>query len=133
MAKLLPETSFAALLGSYVSLFTSGSTLLCCALPALLVAIGAGAALAGLATTFPALIWLSNHKEETFSISAAMLFLSGWLQWKNRSAPCPIDPKLAKQCMQARAVSSRVYFLSVCIFAVGVIFAFVLPFFNDQA
>jgi hypothetical protein len=87
LAKLLHETSFAALLGSYVSLFTSGSTLLCCALPALLAALGAGATLAGLATTFPALIWLSNHKEETSNLSAAMLILSGWLKWKTGQRP----------------------------------------------
>jgi uncharacterized membrane protein len=132
MPKLLPNSSLASLLGGYVSLLASGSTLLCCALPALLVAIGAGAALAGLVTTFPALVWLSNHKEETFSFSAAMLVFSGWLQWKNRSAPCPIDPQLAKQCQQTRMISRRVYFFSVSIFFVGVLFAFVLPFFNEQ-
>jgi hypothetical protein len=132
MPKLLPDTSLASLLSGYVSLLASGSTLLCCALPALLVAIGAGAALAGLVTTFPALVWLSNHKEETFSFSAAMLVLSGWLQWKNRSAPCPIEPQLAKQCMQTRLISRRLYFFSVSIFLIGVLFAFVLPFFNEQ-
>jgi uncharacterized membrane protein len=140
MAKLQPDTTFATTLSGYVSLFASSSTLLCCALPALLVAalpallvaIGAGATLAGLVSTFPALIWLSNHKEETFSFSAAMLLLSGWLQWKNRSAPCPIDPQLAAQCMQTRMISRRIYFFSISIFFVGVLFAFVLPLFNEQ-
>jgi hypothetical protein len=132
MPKLLPDTSLASLLSGYVSLLASGSTLLCCALPALLVAIGAGAALAGLVTTFPALVWLSNHKEETFSLSATMLCLAGWLQWKNKSAPCPIDPQLAKQCQQTKMISRKVYFFSVSIFFVGVLFAFVLPFFNEQ-
>jgi uncharacterized membrane protein len=132
MAKLQPDTSVATTLSGYVSLFASSSTLLCCALPALLVAIGAGATLAGLVSTFPALIWLSNHKEETFSFSAAMLLLSGWLQWKNRSAPCPIDPQLAVQCMQTRMISRRIYFFSISIFFVGVLFAFVLPLFNEQ-
>jgi hypothetical protein len=131
MPKLEIDNSFATSLSGYVSLFASGSTLLCCALPALLVAIGAGAVLAGIATTFPALVWLSNHKEETFIFSALMLCLSGWLQWKNRSAPCPIDPQMAAQCMRTRRISRRVYFFSVSIFLVGVLFAFVLPFLNE--
>jgi hypothetical protein len=132
MAKLLPDTSLASVLSGYISLFASSSTLLCCALPALLVAIGAGASLAGLVSSFPALIWLSNHKEETFGFSAAMLLLSGWLQWKNRSAPCPIEPQLAKQCMQTRRISNRVYFFSLSIFFMGALFAFVLPLLNEQ-
>jgi hypothetical protein len=133
MHKSLPDTSLATSLSGYASLFASSSTLLCCALPALLVAIGAGAALAGVVSTFPALIWLSNHKEVTFGFSAGMLSLSGWLQWKNRSAPCPIDPQLAKQCMKARTASRRVYFFSVGIFLVGALFAFVLPVLNEMA
>lgn len=39
-----------------LSIATSSSTLICCALPALLVAIGAGATLAGLVTAVPQLI-----------------------------------------------------------------------------
>ena len=44
------------LLVSFLSLITSGSTLICCALPALLVSIVAGAALAGLVGTFPQIV-----------------------------------------------------------------------------
>jgi len=36
-------------LSAVISLFTASGTLICCALPALFVTIGAGAALAGLA------------------------------------------------------------------------------------
>ena len=42
-----------------LSLFTSLGTLLCCALPSLFVAIGAGAVLAGLISNMPFLIVLS--------------------------------------------------------------------------
>jgi hypothetical protein len=41
---------------SIASLFTSVSTLLCCALPSLLVAVGMGAVVAGMVSDFPALI-----------------------------------------------------------------------------
>lgn len=44
------------------ALLASSAPLLCCVLPAFLVAVGAGAALAGLVTALPQLIWLSEHK-----------------------------------------------------------------------
>ena len=40
-------------LTSVLSLLTSGGTLVCCALPALLVALGAGATLASLVAAVP--------------------------------------------------------------------------------
>ena len=85
-----------------LSLFTSGGTLVCCALPALLVALGAGAALAGLVTAVPQLIWLSEHKVEVFAVATLMLSISGWLQWRARSLPCPADPALAAACTGLR-------------------------------
>jgi cytochrome b561 len=114
-----------------LTLCASSSTLVCCALPALFVAVGAGAALAGLASNFPALIWLSEHKELSFGFSILMLVIAGIAQWRARSAPCPIDPLLAAQCMRTRAVSFRIYRLSLGIFLIGAFFAFVAPFLNN--
>jgi cytochrome b561 len=114
-----------------LTLCASSSTLVCCALPALFVAVGAGAALAGLASNFPALIWLSEHKELSFGFSIVMLVIAGLAQWRARSAPCPIDPLLAAQCMRTRAVSFRIYRLSLGIFLIGAFFAFVAPFLNN--
>lgn len=110
-----------------LSLFTSLSTLICCALPALLVAVGAGAALAGLVSNVPQLIWISEYKAPVFGIAAAMLLLAGVLQWRARSAPCPADPQLAEACQRTRRNSLRVYLLSLAIFAIGAWFAFVAP------
>jgi cytochrome b561 len=113
-----------------LTLFASSSTLVCCALPALLVAVGAGAALAGLASNFPALIWLSEHKEISFGCSIFMLLVAGVAQWRARTAPCPVDPVLAAQCMRTRSISLQVYCLSFAIFIVGAFFAFVAPLLN---
>ena len=110
-----------------LSLFTSTSTLICCALPALLVSIGAGAALSSLVSTIPQLVWLSEYKAPVFGFAAAMLLFAGWLQWQARHAPCPTDPALAGICMQTRRNSLRIYWLSVAIFAIGLWFAFVAP------
>jgi hypothetical protein len=51
---------------SALSLFTSFSTLICCALPALLVALGAGAVLSTLVSHVPQLVWVSEHKQEAW-------------------------------------------------------------------
>ena len=110
-----------------VSLFTSTSTLICCALPALLVAIGAGAALSSLVSTVPQLVWISEHKVPVFGFAGAMLLLAGQLQWHARNAPCPADPALAAACQRMRKNSLRIYWLSVAIFAVGAWFAFIAP------
>ena len=114
---------------SWLSIFTSAGTLVCCALPAALVAIGAGATLASLVGAVPQLVWLSERKVGLFAVAGVMLAAAGWFQHRARFAPCPADPGLAAECERARRVSLRVYWVSVAIFAVGFFFAFVAPAF----
>ncbi len=114
-----------------VSLFTSSSTLLCCALPALLVSIGAGAALSSLVSNVPQLIWISEHKPLVFSLAGAMLGFAGFMQWQARNAPCPVEPDLAAICTKTRKNSFRVYCVSVLIYMVGAGFAFLAPLLNS--
>ncbi len=111
-----------------LSLFTSGSTLICCALPATLVAIGSVATLTSLISTFPQLIWISEQKALVFGLAALMLIIAGVLQWRARNAPCPADPALAAVCTKARKQALWVYWFSVAIFMVGAFFAFVAPY-----
>lgn len=112
---------------SFLSLFTSGGTLICCALPALMVSIGAGATLAGLVTNFPQLIWLTEHKTALFISAGVMLIAAGVMQWRAKSLPCPADPALAATCARTRKISLGIYWFSVAIFATGGFFAYVLP------
>jgi hypothetical protein len=114
-------------LASLLSLFASGSTLVCCALPALLVALGAGAALSSVVSVFPQIVWLSEYKVAIFSFATVMLALSGFMQWRARSLPCPIDPLLAAACTRTRKVSLWVYVLSLAMYLVGGFFAFIAP------
>jgi hypothetical protein len=116
-----------SLWSSVASLFATSSTLVCCAIPALLVALGAGAALSSLVSVFPQVVWLSEHKEGLFVFAGLAMAASGWLQWRNRSAPCPVDPVLRDACLRTRKVSARVYLASVGIYVVGGWFAFVQP------
>ena len=50
---------------SYFSLFTSLSTLLCCALPSVLVLLGLGRTVASALSSLPWLVSLSRHKAWT--------------------------------------------------------------------
>lgn len=109
---------------SYFSLFSSFSTLICCALPALLVSLGMGAVVAGTVSQFPSLIWLSENKDGVFVFAGSLLALNGFLLWKGRNAPCPIDPQLRMACIRGRKWSRIVYFFSLGLFAVGIFFGF---------
>jgi hypothetical protein len=108
----------------FFSLFTSFSTLICCALPALFVSLGMGATLVGLVSNFPALIWVSEHKTLVFSLSFFMLALSAYMQYRARNLPCPLDPELARACTVGRLWSKRITFFSISIWLIGAGFAF---------
>ena len=112
---------------SLASLFASSSTLICCALPALLVGLGAGAALSSLVSVFPQIVWLSDNKELLFIAATVLTVASGVLQWRNRSAPCPTGPALRQACLSTRKTSLRFYAVSVVVLLVGAWFAFVQP------
>lgn len=109
----------------FFSLFTSLGTLVCCALPALFVTLGAGAALAGLVSAAPWLVALSAHKAWVFGGSGIMIVCGGWMRWNARHAPCPIDPAQARACMRLRRVSAYLYWGSVGVWMTGFFFAFI--------
>jgi len=111
------------------TLLASSATLICCVLPAVLVSIGAGAALVGLVSAVPQLIWLSEHKALVFGVAGAMLMVSAIVLWNARRLPCPTDPQLARSCMRLRVLSNRLWLVAAIAYAVGATFAFVLPAF----
>ncbi len=107
------------------ALFGSFSTLLCCALPALFVSIGAGAALIGLVSAVPQLVWLSEHKTGLFIFAGVMLTVSGISRYLTRNAPCPIDVREAKACKRLRRIGLGVFCFSLVMYSVGFYFAFI--------
>lgn len=110
-----------------ITLFTSFGTLICCALPALLVTLGMGAVVASAVSTVPELVWLSKHKDYVFSFAGVMLSISGFSRYKTRNSSCPIDPELAKACKNSRRLSGVIYYLSLTIFLTGIFFAYIAP------
>jgi mercuric ion transport protein len=65
----------AALL-NYFSLFSSFGTLICCALPSVLVLLGMGTAVASLLSAASWLVSFSRHKVWTFSIAGTLIAAS---------------------------------------------------------
>lgn len=126
MTAPLPPLDLAKRVSAF-SLFTSSATLICCALPATLVAMGAAASLVSLLSRFPQLIWISEHKAAVFTLAGLALLIAGGMQWRLRRLPCPADPALAQACMRTRKQSLWMYAISVAMFILGSAFAFVLP------
>lgn len=122
-------------IANFLTLFTSMSTLVCCALPALLVSLGLGAVMAGLASNVPGLIWISEHKGGVFALAGATLLVNGIWLWSQRNAPCPVNPKLREACLSGRKMSRITYFVSVAMFSTGAFFAFftsIAPIFGSS-
>jgi hypothetical protein len=109
----------------FLTILSSFSTLVCCALPAALVSIGAGAALASVVTAVPQLVWLSEHKIPLFAFAGVILALSGVSAYRNRKAPCPVDPIQARSCMRLRRWSASIFYFAAAIYVIGFFFAFV--------
>lgn len=115
-------------LSSWLSLFASTSTLLCCALPSLLVALGMGATMAGIVSTVPQLIWISKYKAWVFLMSGLLISFAALMHYRSRNAPCPIDPIKARACTTARIWSLRILSFSAVIWLTGAFFAFIAPY-----
>ncbi|VAW59532.1 hypothetical protein MNBD_GAMMA11-2915 [hydrothermal vent metagenome] len=109
---------------SWLTLFASSGTLICCALPIILVTLGLGATVASLTSTLPFLIALSQHKIWVFVFSGAMLITSGWVIYRNHQS-CPADPHQAKICNATKTWNKRIYWFSVILWGIGFIAAFV--------
>ncbi|MBN4050160.1 hypothetical protein JYT28_00230 [Desulfobulbus sp. AH-315-M07] len=116
---------------SILSLFASTSTLLCCALPTLLVTLGMGAVVAGAVSAVPWLIPLSMNKEWVF-LFAGLLIVLNWVLIirRARSAAanaCEIPESGASDdtaCDTASRFSRVVLWVSTALYIVGFLVAF---------
>jgi hypothetical protein len=113
-----------------LSLFTSFSTLICCALPALLISLGMGASLVSFVSAFPWIIFISKYKIQTFIFAGVLLIISFYLFWQGRNAPCPSDPVQAKICSKLRFINLIMLFVSLVAYLVGFFFAFIIVNFS---
>lgn len=113
---------------SVISLFTSVSTLFCCALPSLLVALGMGAVVAGLVSDFPLLTALAKYKIWTFLAAGAMISFNLWLFYgRNRNQACEVDEHGNETpCDTAARWSKTVLWVSIGLYLAGLFSAYLL-------
>jgi hypothetical protein len=113
---------------SYFSLFTSLGTLLCCALPSLLVLAGLGVSVASTLSFLPWLVTLSRHKQWTFAVSGSLIALSFlnmyYFSPRLKARSCaPDDPSA---CEAASKFSKVLLWVSAAIYIVGIFSAYLL-------
>lgn len=102
----------------WLALFASTGTLVCCALPILLVTLGFGSVVAALTFRYPLLVTLSDYEGWMFGLSAGLLALAAWFTL-GRQAHCPADPVLAARCEHARTVNRWVLTVATVIWSIG--------------
>jgi mercuric ion transport protein len=111
---------------NYLSLFTSVGTLLCCALPSVLVLLGLGATVASFLSAVPFLVTLSQHKNWIFVVSGALIGLSFVYMYRIaprlQAATCP--PGGA--CETTSRMSKIALWTAAAIYSVGAFVAYAL-------
>lgn len=111
---------------SWVLLFTTSGTLLCCALPITLVSLGMGATVASMAASAPWLITLSQHKGLMFLLSALLISLASWVVFRPGRS-CPVEPEFAAACRQADRWNRIFIGVSALMWLLGFAAAYLLP------
>lgn len=114
----------------YLSLFTSFGTLICCALPSLLVLFGLGATVASFLSAAPWVVTLSRHKAWVFAGSGTLIALNFAYVYalaprlRAADGTCPAEDPTA--CGTADRVSRVVLWVSAAMYVVGFFTAYVL-------
>ena len=103
---------------TWLLLFASSTTLICCALPILLVSLGLGAVSAALFANLPVLMSLAKYKAWMFGATGGLLALTAWLLYRS-GRTCPADPELADHCENIRRWNIRFYWTSVAVWLIG--------------
>src|SRR3954454_22042957 len=115
---------------SYLLLFTSISTLLCCALPSLFVLFGMGATVASVLSQARWLVAMSHHKHWVFLLAGLLIStnfvylyaVAPKLQRKNGAC----DPNDPEACQAASRFSRIILWCSAVLYLIGCFTAFLL-------
>ncbi len=106
-----------------LSLFTSTGTLLCCALPTLLVTLGMGAVVAGAVSSVPGLVTLTRHKAWVFLGAGALLALNWILERHRPVSACAVGGG-ESACETAGRFSRALLWVSTILFLLGFTMAY---------
>ena len=106
-----------------LSLFTSTGTLVCCALPALLITLGMGMTLVSLTVSIPWLFALSRYKSIVFLAAGLMLSISFYFIFIRPKRMQACEPE--GTCETAGKYSRSIFWVSVVIYSIGLSTAYV--------
>ena len=114
---------------NYFSLFSSFSTLICCALPSVLVLLGMGTTVASLLSAAPWLVSLSRHKIWTFGIAGTLIAMSFVMTYLiaprlRHGEACEADDPTA--CGEVSKISRVILWGSAIIWSCGLFVAYLL-------
>jgi len=109
----------------WITLFIASGTLLCCALPILLVTLGFGAVVASLNYNIPGLIFLAENKIWTLTIAALLLMALAWVIWRPNQH-CPYESTLAALCKKSKLWNKRIFWISSMIWFIGLFTSYLL-------
>ena len=110
---------------TWITLFLSTGTLLCCALPILLVSLGFGSFVAAAFYNIESLSFIAEHKFWTLSISFLFLLLLAWIIYRPNQS-CPVNKEQGALCSSSKNYNKIIFVLSSMIWLVGFFFAVVL-------
>ena len=110
---------------SFSGLFTSLSTIMCCALPIILVTFGMGSVFASITTIFPFINWVAEKSIYFFFISLISLLTAGYFIFIKPQS-CPADKNMAKICYKSKKLNKIIWYLSVIILGVSFFFKYIL-------
>jgi hypothetical protein len=116
----------------FLSLFSSVGTVVCCALPSVLVLLGLGATVASVLSAAPWLVMLSRHKAWVFAGSGTLIVLNltyvyGVVPHRLGSdATCRSPAGESTTCERAASTNRGVLWISVALYGVGWVAAYPL-------
>ena len=110
---------------SFIGLFASLSTIICCALPIILVFLGMGAVFASLTSKFPLIPWLAERSSYLFALAAILLLVGGYFIFL-KPQQCPADKNLAIACNKTKRINKIIWWLSLIVLIISVFFKYIL-------
>ena len=111
---------------TWILLFTTSGTLVCCVIPILLVSLGFGAVVATMASSASWLVALSQNKGLMFISSGTLIALAAFAVYRSGRS-CPIEPELALACERADKWNRRFINVSAAMWGIGFLAAYALP------
>jgi hypothetical protein len=110
---------------AFFGLFTSISTILCCALPTILVAIGMGTVFASITSNFPFVIWLSQKILYLFVTTAILLLVGGYFIFL-KPQTCPLNQNSNQICNKTKKFNKIIWWVSFIILITSFFFKYIL-------